>query len=156
LLRAEFRTYILMSLEDQGATLMMRSMPIGEVARRAGLKVPTIRYYEQIGLLTQVPRTASNRRTYGEDVVQRLRFIRHARELGFDIDAVRELLLLAGLPEQPCDRADEIARSRLNQVERKIGQLLGLKRELRGMVADGAHGSIRECRVIEVLAADDA
>lgn len=134
---------------------MAVGMRIGEAARSSGIKVPTIRYYEQIGLLTRAQRTASNRRTYGSNDVRRLRLIRHARELGFDIDAVRELLLLAGLPEEPCERADEITRARLAEVNRKLARLNGLKRELQAMVTDGKHGSIRDCRVIEVLTAGD-
>lgn len=134
---------------------MASDMRIGEAARSTGMKVPTIRYYEQIGLLNRAPRTSSNRRTYDVADVRRLRFIRHARELGFDIEAVRELIALAGHPEEPCERADEIARARLTEVERKLVRLKGLRGELRAMIANGAHGSIRECRVIEVLAGED-
>lgn len=139
-----------MSLEDQGPKMSFR-VPIGEAAKRAGVVVPTIRYYEQVGLMSQVPRTASNRRTYAESDVQRLRFIRHARELGFDIEAVRQLLALASLPEEPCEDADDIARARLAEVERKIDHLVALQQELKSMIVDSAHGLIRECRVIEVL-----
>lgn len=134
---------------------MASDMRIGEVARSTGVKVSTIRFYEQIGLLKKAPRTDSNRRTYDPGDVRRLRFIRHARELGFDIDAIRELILLAAHPEEPCERADEIARSRLDEVKRKLARLDRLKGELSAMVVDGRHGSIRECRVIEVLAGDD-
>ncbi|NJO54658.1 MAG: MerR family transcriptional regulator, partial [Bacteroidales bacterium] len=70
----------------------MRSMSIGELSRQTGVKVPTIRFYEEIGLLPPPPRTASNRRVYGTDAVQRLSFIRHARELGFEVEAIRALL----------------------------------------------------------------
>jgi DNA-binding transcriptional MerR regulator len=68
------------------------AFPIGEVARRAGLKVPTIRYYEQIGLLPPLPRSEGNRRCYHDSDVRRLVFIRHARELGFDVEAIRSSL----------------------------------------------------------------
>ena len=130
-------------------------MAIGKAAELAGVKVPTIRYYEAIGLLPTAPRTDSNRRTYDEADVRRLRFIRHARELGFDVDAIRQLLALAGLPETPCGEADEIARARLLEIEGKIARLGALRQELQGMIESGNHGFIRECRVIEVLAGND-
>ncbi|WP_163597377.1 MerR family transcriptional regulator, partial [Klebsiella pneumoniae] len=60
--------------------------PIGEVAKQSGVKVPTIRYYEQIGLMPAPPRTDGNRRIYAAKDVQRLAFIRHAREIGFEVE----------------------------------------------------------------------
>lgn len=143
-----------MSLEEQGVAVQDR-MPIGRVADLTGVKVPTIRYYEEIGLLPAPPRTDSNRRTYSEADVRRLKFVRHARELGFDIDAIRQLLALAGLPEEPCEEADQIARSRLDEVEGKIARLSALRKELQEMIDNDNHGVIRECRVIEVLAGHD-
>ena len=127
-------------------------MVIREVSKRCGVKVATIRYYEGIGLLAPSPRSRGNRRTYGTADAQRLTFIRHARELGFDIDAIRQLLALAGLPEQPCDGADAIARAHLAGIEDRIVRLVALCNELRAMVEPGPHGRIAECRVIEVLA----
>lgn len=131
---------------------MPHDMVIGEVSKRCGVKVATIRYYEGIGLLPPPPRSQGNRRTYGTADVQRLTFIRHARELGFDTDAIRQLLALAGLPEQPCDGADAIARAHLAGIEDRIARLVALRNELRVMVEPGPHGRIAECRVIEVLA----
>lgn len=134
---------------------MDRGMAIGRVADLTGVKVPTIRYYEEIRLLPTPPRTDSNRRTYGDADVRRLKFIRHARELGFDVEAIRQLMALAGLPEEPCEKADEIARARLVEVEGKLARLMVLRAELQGMIERGSHGLIRECRVIEVLAGHD-
>lgn len=134
---------------------MDKGMAIGRVAELTGVKVPTIRYYEDIRLLPTPPRTDSNRRTYGASDVRRLKFIRHARDLGFDVDAVRQLLSLAGLPEEPCEKADEIARTRLAEVEEKLARLAALRAELQGMIERGSHGLIRECRVIEVLAGSE-
>ena len=131
---------------------MPHGMVIGEVSRRCGVKVATVRYYEGIGLLSPPPRSLGNRRTYGTADVQRLTFIRHARELGFDTDAIRQLLALAGLPEQPCDGADAIARAHLAGIEDRIVRLVALRNELKAMVELGPHGRIAECRVIEVLA----
>ncbi len=86
-----------------------RRVPIGRAAELTRVKVPTIRYHEEIGLLPASSRTASNRRTYGNADLRRLKFVRHARALGFDLDALRQLLALAGLPDEPCEEADEIA-----------------------------------------------
>ncbi|MDN3568851.1 helix-turn-helix domain-containing protein [Paeniroseomonas aquatica] len=117
----------------------------------AGVKAPTIRYYESIGLLPAPPRTDGNRRTFNADDVQRLKFIRHARDLGFDLDAIRHFLALAAHPEQPCAEADEIARAHLADVESRINRLVALRDELRAMVDRGTHGLISECRVLEIL-----
>src|SRR5690606_13600755 len=98
----------------------MADVAIGEAARRSGVKVPTIRYYEQIGLLPVAGRTQGNRRLYDGGMMQRLGFIRHARELGFDIEAIRALLTLQDEPNQSCSVADSIATERLIEVEQRI------------------------------------
>jgi DNA-binding transcriptional MerR regulator len=125
---------------------------IGEAARRSGVKIPTIRYYEQIGLLPAPPRTGSNRRLYDQHDVRRLIFIRHSRELGFEIESIRALLKLQDRPEQSCAAADAIARARLSEVEQRIAGLTALKGELARMIAQCARGRVAECRVIESLA----
>lgn len=130
----------------------MRLLPIGALSSETGVKVPTIRYYEEIGLLPAPDRTESNRRTYGLDAVRRLRFIRHARELGFEVEAIRQLLSLGSDPHQPCEDADRIARAHLADIEFKIARLTALRTEVQRMVAQCAHGEVKDCRVIEVLA----
>ena len=131
---------------------MRRNVPIGGAARQSGVKVPTIRYYEQIGLLPAPPRTESNRRLYDDDDLSRLAFIRHARELGFGIESIRTLLKLQDHPDQSCAAADAIARARLAEVEQRIASLTALKGELERMIAQCARGRVAECRVIESLA----
>jgi DNA-binding transcriptional MerR regulator len=131
---------------------MMQGVPIGEAARQSGVKVPTIRYYEQIGLLPAPVRSAANRRHYGDADLRRLVFIRHARALGFEIDAIRTLLTLQDNPSQPCATADVIAKARLAEVDQRINSLVALKAELELMVEGCSHGHVAECRVIEVLA----
>lgn len=128
------------------------NVPIGEAARQSGVKVPTIRYYEQIGLLPAPPRSEGNRRQYDGGDLRRLAFIRHARELGFEINAIRTLLSLQDQPGQSCAAADEIARARLVEVEQRIASLTALKAELKRMVASCSHGLVEQCRVIEILA----
>jgi DNA-binding transcriptional MerR regulator len=127
-------------------------VPIGVAATRSGVKVPTIRYYEEIGLLTAPPRTKSNRRRYDTARLRRLVFIRHARQLGFEIDAIRALLTIQDNPDQSCEAVDAIARARLGEVEGRIASLLKLKAELKRMIGDCSRGRVAECRIIEVLA----
>ncbi len=130
----------------------MTDLPIGQLAEQAGVKVPTIRYYEQVGLLPAPMRTEGNRRVYGPDAVRRLRFIRHARELGFEVDAIRQLLGLAGDPNRACTGADAIALAHLLDLDSRILRLNALRDEVKRMVEQCAHGKIGRCRVIEVLA----
>ena len=127
-------------------------MNVGAAARRSGLPAKTIRYYEEIGLLPAPPRTEGGRRAYGDEDLRRLAFIRHARELGFEIDAIRTLLQLQDAPDQSCAAADAIARDHLASVERRIASLTALRAELERMVEGCAHGHVASCRVIEILA----
>jgi DNA-binding transcriptional MerR regulator len=129
-----------------------QDVPIGVAAARSGVKVPTIRYYEQIGLLPKPTRPNNNRRRYDATDLHRLAFIRRARELGFDIEAIRALLTLQDDPDQSCMAADVIARARLEEVEQRIATLIVLKAELQRMIAECSRGRVADCRVIEVLA----
>ena len=126
-------------------------LPIGTLSRRTGTKVQTIRYYERIGLMRAPERSAGGQRRYRARDLDQLAFIRHARQLGFGLDAIRELLDLADRPERPCAEADEIARRQLVQVERRMERLAALKVELARMIAECDGGRVAECRVIEVL-----
>jgi DNA-binding transcriptional MerR regulator len=127
------------------------NLAIGELSRRTGVKVPTIRYYEQIGLLPMPVRTEGQQRRYGADEVHRLNFIRHARELGFEVDSIRQLLTLANHPDCSCGEAHEITKAHLEEVNDKIARLTALRDELEAMVACD-NGRVSECRIIEVLA----
>lgn len=125
---------------------------IGDLARRAGTKVETVRWYEREGLLPAPARTAGGHRAYTRAHLDRLAFVRHARELGFPLEQVRGLLRLADEPERSCAEADRIARAHLNSVRGRIERLRALELELTRMVADCGQGRVAECRVIEVLA----
>lgn len=127
------------------------SLSIGQLGRRTDVKVPTIRFYEQIGLLPEPMRTDSDRRFYDEPAVRRLAFIKHARQLGFPIEAIRTLLSLADHPDRDCDSANVLAREQLSAVEAKIDQLQALRTELERMVNAGCQGVAGDCRVIETL-----
>ena len=131
----------------------IEKLTIGHLARETGTKVATVRYYEKIGLMPDPFRSAGNQRLYGYEHVERLAFIRHSRDLGFGLDAIRELLSLTDAPEQSCERADEIAAGHLQSVEDRITRLQALRTELNRMLAHQcAHGQVAECRVIKVLA----
>lgn len=125
-------------------------MSIGEAAERAGVKVPTIRWWEEIGLLAP-PRTASGRRLYGPRELERLIFVRHARDLGFELEAIGALLSLQDDPGRSCGEADAIARAHLADVEARIAALQALKGELVRMIEGCAHGTVADCRIIEGL-----
>ncbi len=125
---------------------------IGELSRRTGVKIPTIRFYEQIGLLAPPPRTGGNQRRYGKAEIDRLNFIRHARELGFEVEDIRELLAMSASPQSSCHEVDSIAINHLKEVERRIASLTALRSELTRMIEECDKGQICDCRIIEVLA----
>jgi Cu(I)-responsive transcriptional regulator len=125
---------------------------IGDLAKATDTKVETIRYYERIGLLPEPERTAGNYRSYEAAHLGRLSFIRRARELGFSIDQVRNLLGLADQKDRSCETVDAIAREHLADVDRKIADLKGLRRELDALIRQCHHGTIAECRILDALA----
>lgn len=131
---------------------MATDISIGELSRRTGVKVTTIRFYEGAGLIRKPPRSEGDRRLYESADVRRLSFIRHARELGFEMGDVRTLLELSDRPEGSCEPVDEIAGRHLAAVEEKISKLTALKSELARMLHCCGHGVVAECRVIESLA----
>lgn len=130
---------------------MPKELSIGDVARETGCKVQTIRYYEQIGLMPEPIRTSGNQRRFGPKHVERLSFVRHCRELGFALDAIRELLDLSDNPSDSCEAADAIAQTHLQQVNSRIERLQALKVELERMIKECAGGLVAECRVMESL-----
>lgn len=125
---------------------------IGELGRRAQVKVPTIRYYEEIGLIDPAERTEGNQRRYGRPALERLAFVRHARDLGFSLEAIRDLIELSHHPERPCGRADSIVADQLAAVRVRIARLQRLENELARMAGgcDGEH--VEDCYVLRSLA----
>ena len=126
-------------------------LTIGALAKKTGTKVQTIRYYEQIGLMPEPGRTEGGQRRYGDAELDRLSFIRHGRQLGFTLEAIRELLDLSDHPDRPCNEADAIARRQLKQVEQRLARLEALRTELKRMVHECTGGRTANCRVLEVL-----
>ncbi|WP_375600323.1 helix-turn-helix domain-containing protein [Devosia sp. Naph2] len=126
-------------------------MQIGDLGRRTGVNIETIRYYERVGVLPRPERLDNGRRVYTDADVQRLEFIRHARELGFDLQSVQTLLALQEQPGASCADASRIAEGQLEEVEIRIARLQSLRTELSRMVTECRKGVVAECRVIEAL-----
>jgi Cu(I)-responsive transcriptional regulator len=125
---------------------------IGDLSRATGTKVETIRYYEQIALLPKPARTASNYRSYDTAQAGRLSFIRRARDLGFSLEQVRNLLSLSDQKDRSCESVDAIAGQHLKEVDRKIADLKALRNELGSLMRQCQRGTIADCRIIEALA----
>lgn len=128
------------------------ALTIGELGRATGTKVETIRYYERIGLLPKPGRTTGNYRAYSRAALDRLSFIRRARDLGFPLDQVRELLDLADDRQRSCAAVDEITTAHLTSIDRKIADLTALRGELDRMLKSCRQGTVADCRIIEMLA----
>lgn len=130
----------------------MRTMTIGGLARASGVKVTTIRYYESIGLIDPPDRSDGGQRLYDKNAIERMNFIRHARDLGFSLDAIRELIALASNRERSCAKIDEIARRHAADIRHRIGRLKALEREMERMIKSCSVNRVSECRVLAVLA----
>ena len=125
---------------------------IGELSKRTKVKVPTIRYYEEVGLLPAAERTEGNQRRYNQAGLERLSFIKHARELGFSIEAIASLIKLQNHPDQTCRAANDIAVAQLEDVRQKIRKLRSLQKELK-RISEGCNGTgtSAECYVLASL-----
>jgi len=125
---------------------------IGELAQRTGVKVTTIRYYEGRGLLVPPRRSAGNQRRYDTSALDRLGFIRHARDLGFPLAAIAQLIELQDHPDRTCAAATRIARDQLNATREKIRRLRTLEAEL-ARITEGCTGGgpSRDCTVLASL-----
>jgi MerR family copper efflux transcriptional regulator len=128
------------------------TLTIGAIAKRTGLGIQTVRFYEREGLLEEPPRSSSGYRTYDESAVRRLGFIRRAQELGFSLKEIRELISLEQDLDADCDHVRGIANAKLDTIEIKIADLLRMKSALEKVVQSCAGtGTIRDCGVIECL-----
>ncbi len=127
-------------------------MRIGELARAAGVKAETIRYYEREGVLASPPRTQANYRDYGPEHARRLNFIRRARDLGFSMTRIRDLLELADDRSRACHAVDTLARAHLCEVNRKIADLEAPRRELRRLLENCEQGALGPSRCLETPA----
>ena len=124
----------------------MRRLTIGWAAREAGIGVETVRFYERQGLLAEPPRTESGYRDYSPDVVNRLLFIRRAKELGFTLNEIKELLSLHFCPD-----IKALAEAKIADIESKIETLAAMKTVLRGLVDQCEHCASDECPILASL-----
>lgn len=130
----------------------MEHFSIGDLSRATGVKATTIRWYEGEGLLPAPARSGGGHRAYTAAHLRRLGFIRHARELGFPMPAIRELLDLADHPDRDCHVAHGVASGQVAAIDAKIRQLEVLRAELARVAAACEGGRAGECRILEVLA----
>lgn len=130
----------------------MKMFSIGELSKHTGVKVPTIRYYEKIGLIDVPSRSEGNQRQYEQRGLERLSFIRHARELGFTIEDIKDLVTLSIDHDNTCDKAHNIAMQHLSSVKERIAKLKRLEQELKRIETMSGDCQIDECNVIRALA----
>ena len=131
-------------------------MLIGGLAKATGTKINTIRFYEEIGIMPEAARTAAGQRTYADQDIERLAFIRKARKMGFSIDEARSLLQLKDAPNENCDRAGEIAARHLQGVEERLASLKALREELRRVTVSCKGGDVSSCKIIKSLSRGSA
>jgi DNA-binding transcriptional MerR regulator len=138
------------------AMLRSSEITIGLLARRAGCSVPTVRYYEEIGLLPRAARRNGGHRVYSDADVRRLTFVRHCRDFGFAIDRIKEIVALADGRAQDCTAARDLAARQLADVRRKLRELRALERNLEQVVDDCtaqcAGGPAGDCVILADLA----
>jgi DNA-binding transcriptional MerR regulator len=112
-----------------------RTLTVGQLAARAGVRTDTIRYYERVGLLPEPRRTEGDHRRYGAADLDRMLFIRGARRLGLRLAEIRELLVVRETGRCPCGPAETLLREHIGELSREIARLAALRAELSGMVA---------------------
>ena len=131
----------------------MPPLNIGEVAERAGVTAPTVRYYESIGLLRKPARSGGGYRRYSEATVAELEFIKKARALGFSLEEIGEIVQLTRSGRRPCARVIDLARTRLADVDEQMRKLTAfraqLARELARWEGPGDPGCDGMCQMIE-------
>lgn len=130
----------------------MENLKTGELARRAGVNVETLRFYERRGLLPKPPRRESGYREYPPENVGRIRFIKRAQELGFSLGEIKELLALRVQAGTSCADVRERADQKLRDVRQKIADLKAIERALGKLTAScSGRGPLRECPILENL-----
>ncbi len=129
----------------------MKTYSIGQVSRLLGIKIPTIRYYEGKGLVPEPKRSEGMQRRYDDRDLERLAFVKHARQLGFSLSAISKLMTIGDGDEGKCSQIDEIARENLSEVQTKIRLLKSLENELQRIVSGCKTSNVGHCYVIESL-----
>jgi MerR family mercuric resistance operon transcriptional regulator len=133
----------------------MEPFTVGELARRADVNRETVRYYERLRLLPRPSRTISGYRLFSDDALRRLSFIRHAKELGFSLSEIKELLALRVNSLGTCDRVQERTRAKIANIDRKIRSLKQVKDALSELVdACARRRKSNECPILDSLDAN--
>ena len=113
-----------------------RMLKIGDVSKRSGVGIEALRFYEKSGLLDRPSRTYSGYRVYGEDVLDRLAFIKQAQALGFSLDEIRRIVEDARKGQSPCDEVREIVRRRMEELDERLRELQRHRRELKATLEE--------------------
>ena len=113
-----------------------RMLKIGDVSKRSGIGVEALRFYEKSGLLDKPSRTYSGYRVYGEDVLERLAFIKQAQALGFSLDEIRQIIDDARKGQSPCDEVREIVRHRMEELDARLRELHRYRNELKATLEE--------------------
>ena len=130
----------------------MDSITIGKVAKAAAVGIETVRFYEREGLIEKPPRRESGYREYPADTVDRVRFIKRAKELGFSLKEIKDLMALRLAPGTTCGQIKKRAEDKIEDIEDKIGSLQRMKQALRKLTAAcGGKGSVSHCPILDAL-----
>jgi len=139
----------------QRGTKAVENFKTGELAKRAGVNVETLRFYERKGLLPKPPRRLSGYREYPPESVRLIRFIKRAKDLGFSLVEIRELLALRVRPGTTCAEVRERAEHKLEDVRQKIADLKAIERALKKLTATcSGRGPLSQCPILENLDAE--
>ncbi|HZC24665.1 MAG TPA: heavy metal-responsive transcriptional regulator [Candidatus Binatia bacterium] len=141
----------------QKVAMEIKTLTIGRLAKAAGINLETVRYYERWGLLPKPPRSSSGYRLFPSEAARRLRFIKHAQELGFSLKEIRELLALRISPRTSSAEIRKRAKAKIRNIEDKIKSLESMRKSLHKLTEScSGCGPVSECPILESLDAEDA
>ena len=130
----------------------MAGLTRGTLAKKSGVNVETVRFYEKQGLIPEPPRNASNYRMYPEDAVRRLQFIRRAQELGFTLKEIRDLLSLRATPGVQCADVRGRAEEKVRDIDERVRTLRSIRKALSRLIAEcSGSGAVTDCPILEAL-----
>lgn len=134
----------------------MEGLKVGEVAKLAGVNLQTVHYYERRGLLPRPPRTGSNYRTYPEDAVRRVQFIKRTQELGFTLKEIMELLSLRAAPRTQCADVRDHAEAKVRDIDDKVQALRAMRKALSKLIGEcSGEGPVTHCPILEALDSEE-
>jgi MerR family mercuric resistance operon transcriptional regulator len=128
-----------------------RGYAIGEISRRTGVNIETVRYYERIGIIPKPDRTKGGNRQYNHEQLKRLTFVKRCRELGFSLNEVRALLEMADRDDFTCNEVHDMTVAHLAGIKKKLFDLKLLEQSLKKMVSECSKGDVPECPIINTL-----